>query len=176
MDTLKSIAFVLMIPLLATAALLLIAGGGDGVFEEKGIARVDQPKDLVFEWLSEPQHRTKWVHELTSSKTASRSVEKGSKLAEVVGYGSKSSKVEVEVLEAEYGELLALRLTEPGRVVEIRYQLSPHQSARRTRIDVTTSGKLDGWWRKLLEPILAGRITERVDEDLVRLGEAIRGA
>jgi uncharacterized protein YndB with AHSA1/START domain len=176
LDTLKALAFFLMIPLLVSVGLLLIAGKGDGEFRQEGITRIDQPKDLVFEWLSEPEHRKEWVEGLFSSRLHGTQVEAGAKLDEVLADGSNRSNVKVEVLTADYGELLVLRFTEPGRVVEVRYALAPHLSTRRTRIDLTVSGQLDGWWAGLMEPVLAGRILDRVEEDLARLAEKIRGA
>ena len=176
MDTLKGIAVFLMIPLFATIGLLLIAGGGDGEFTGTSIARVEQPKDLVFEWLGQPDLRERWVEGLSESKgSGARDVEVGQKMTETVGLGADQRRVTVEVLEAEYGEQLTLRFTEPGRTMDVSYKLSPNQSAKRTRVDVTVTGKLDGWWPRLIEPILAGRITTHLDDDLVRLDERMRG-
>jgi uncharacterized protein YndB with AHSA1/START domain len=176
METLKSILFVLMIPLLGTAALLLVAGGGDGEFEDTGIVTIDHPQDLVFEWLTKPEHRKEWIEGLTSSRCDARDVEAGATLKEVVDEGDGPQDRTVEVLQAEYGALVKLRVTEPGRVYEVSYALSVHRSSRRTRIDVSTKGTLEGWWARLVEPILSARIEERIEADLVRLAEKLRGA
>lgn len=176
MEFLKNTLVVLMVPLLGTVGLLLAAGGGDGVFENAGIARINHPRDLVFEWLTLPEHRTKWVPGLESCKTEDLHVEPGTTFREIVK-GENGSRVErtVEVVTADYGELVVLRFTEPGRVVSVEYKLSVHQSARKTRIDLTTSGSLEGWWAKLTEAFASSDIQEAAEAELDILATKIRG-
>lgn len=173
MDGFKNILLMLTIVLVATVGVLLVAGGGDGTFEHKGLARVEHPKEEVFEWLLDPTLRVQYLKGLSSSKADMHRVEKGAHLLEVVGKGSSTFERRIEVLEAEAGEVVALRITEPGRTIEVHYKLSPNQSGKRTRVDYVLSGHFDAWWARVLEPFLTSRAIDEVEADLHSLDQKL---
>jgi len=176
MDALKSLLLVVCVGLVATVVILLCASGGDGVFEHKGLARVEHSKDDVFEWLCEPELRVQWIAGLSSSKSDALQVEKGSHLVEIVGGGADRRERKIEVLEAEPGLAVVLRITEPGRTFDVHYRLSPNQSSKRTRVDYTLSGHFDAWWARVLEPFMSARLVEELEADLARLDQKLRQA
>jgi len=160
----------------ATAGLLLLASGGDAHFEHKGIARVEQPQDDVFEWLSTPELRVQWIAGLSSSKSDAVEIQKGAKLREVVGGGAQRYERTLEVLEAEQGRVFTIRITEPGRTLQVEYRLSPNQSGRRTRVDYVLTGQYEAWWARVWEPFLSSDAIEEIEADLARLDERLRKA
>ena len=123
MDGFKNILLMLTIVVVATVGVLLVAGGGDGTFEHKGLARVEHPKEEVFEWLLDPALRVQYLKGLSSSKADMHRVEKGAHLVEIVGEGQDRHERRIEVLEAEAGSTVAMRITEPGRTLEVHYRL-----------------------------------------------------
>jgi len=175
-DTLKNILLMLLLAGVAAAVLLLVASGGDAAFEHKGIARVEHAKEDVFEWLSDPELRVQWVDGLTTSKTDAAEVEKGVTLREVVGEGADRHERTLEVLEAEFGSVFSVRITEPGRTLQVQYRLSPNQSGKRTRVDYVLSGQFEAWWARVWEPFLSADLIEELEADLERLNQHLRKA
>jgi uncharacterized protein YndB with AHSA1/START domain len=172
-DALKNILLVLTVVALATVGVLLLASGGDGTFEHKGLARVEHSQEDVFEWLLDPTLRVQYVAGLSSSKADMHRVEKGAHLVEIVGEGQDQHERRIEVLEAVAGSTVAMRITEPGRTLEVHYRLSPNQSNKRTRVEYVLSGHFDAWWARVLEPFLSSRAIDELEADLLRLDQTI---
>jgi uncharacterized protein YndB with AHSA1/START domain len=172
-DALKNILLVLTVVARATVGVLLLASGGDGTFEHKGLARVEHSQEDVFEWLLDPALRVQYVAGVSSSKADMHRVEKGAHLVEIVGEGQDRHERRIEVLEAEAGSTVAMRITEPGRTLEVHYRLMPNQSNKRTRVEYVLSGHFDAWWARVLEPFLSSRAIDDLESDLLRLDQTI---
>lgn len=160
----------------AAVGLLLIASGGDGAFEHKGLARVEHSREDVFTWMSDPELRVQWIEGLSTSRSDALRVEKGARLREVVDQDGTRHERTIDVLEAEFGQIFAIRITEPGRTLEVHYRLSPNQSGKRTRVDYTLSGRFDAWWARVWEPFMTADLIEELEADLARLDERLRKA
>ncbi len=174
MDTLKSLALLLALVAIATVTILLVASGADGKFEHTGLARVEAPREDVFEWLSQPERRAAWGADVVSSKMDTLDVEVGSKLTEVLGGPAGQRTRKLEVLEVQFGTRYAVRISEPGRTFDVQFRLSANQSAKRTRVDFQITGRFDAWWARVLEPFLTARLVKEIEADLARLDESLR--
>lgn len=173
MDALKSLLLLLSVVAAATVAVLLVASGGDGKFEHTGIARVGHAKEDVFEWLLDPELRVQYLEGVSSSKADMHRVEKGAHLVEEVSADGDRFQRRVEVLDAQAGSTVVLRISEPGHTFEVQFRLSPNQSAKRTRVDYVLSGHFDAWWARVLEPFLVSREVEKLEADLKRLDQTL---
>jgi uncharacterized protein YndB with AHSA1/START domain len=176
MDALKSLLLLLTVVAVATVAILLMASGGDAAFTLEGLTRIDHPRDDVYEELSEPAERLKWMQGLTECRSDTARIAVGTTLKETIQDAQGRHQRTVEVLEAEPGEVFAVRILEPGRQLEVRYHLAPHQSTHRTRVDFKVSGHFDAWWARVLEPFMSSDVGKEIEADLARLGEHLRSA
>ena len=175
MEFTKNLLFVLLVPLTAAVALLLIAGGGDGVWQHQGIHTIAQPRARVFDWLSDPNYRTEWVVDLKTSRSVTRRIDVGSKIEESYTIDGARVKRTYEVVAYEPESVLSLRSQHEGYLLELTYNLSPHMSGQRTRIDLDITVTFEAWWARVGEVILGSRVLDDIEADLEAL-EAKMGA
>ncbi len=171
MDVLKGITFLLTILGALGAGILTVAGGADGVWKHEGVARVDCPKELVFEVLTEPDLRKAWVEGLVSSKSSSgQDLEKGATLEETYVLDGATERRSMKVVAYQVGERFAFEAsTTDGGRVEFDYRLRPNMGTGKTRIDYTCTVEYSSWWATILEPILGHFELERIEAEFERL-------
>ena len=169
MEALKTVVFLLVILLGLMTVGLVVAGGGDGHWEDKRIARVPTRQQFVFDWLVDPEHRVKWIEGLQESHNPEHRMRKGSRLREVIEIEGERYERTLEVTELVQDKVFAYSTSYGDVDYTIRYELSPLNTARKTRLEVTVTAQYHGLWRKLFEPVLARTLDVRIDQDLETL-------
>ena len=166
MEALKTVLFVIVLLAGLLTAGLVVVGGGDGHWEHEGIARFPSRSGDVFDWLTGPSYRVKWIDGLVKSQGPAGGVVPGARIAEVIEIdGVRHARV-LEVTEVDYGRVFAYRTTCDGVDYEVRYELSALNTARKTRVDFGVTAEYHGFWRKLIEPVLTHALRGRLDRDL----------
>jgi uncharacterized protein YndB with AHSA1/START domain len=172
MELIKSFGLILSVLLAVAAAIVTISGGGDGLWEHDGVVKLSQPRDRVFEWLTDPEKRQEWVVGLVDSRSEpSGWLKEGSRLLETLEVDGERLKRTLEVTELENGSVFAYGTTEGDVEVEMRYKFSVHLSGANTRIDYTCRAQYPGWLAKVIEPMLGQRRLSRMKEGFERLEE-----
>lgn len=170
METVKFILFLLVLGALGYGGVLYLWGGGDGDYVEEASVTVDGSNEIVFTWLLEPEHRLRWIDGLESSRRDGYGRwDKGARLEEQVERDGHRIERTLEVVEFVEGRTLALATVEDGVAITYRFDLRAHNTGRSSRVTATVQAHYEGFWGKLLEPVLGPRILERVQRDLERL-------
>lgn len=174
METIKSLGLILSVLLALAAAIVTVSGGGDGLWEHDGIVKISAPREQVFEWLTDPEKRQKWVVGLVDSKADRPGwLKEGSRVRETIEVDGERRERILEVTEFEHGSHFAYRTTENGVEITMRYAVGVHLSGARTRIDYTCLAQYPGMLARVIEPILGQRRLSRMQEGFDRLAERV---
>lgn len=170
MEKLKSLAFIATFLLIVGSVILTMIGGGDGVWELRGLQVVQRSHEHVFALLTEPQRRKGWVDGLAESTLEpAEDMAKGSRLREVLFVGGDRRERVLEITEYEPGTLLAFRVIDDGAELDARYELQNHETGEQSRIDYQYKVRFPGFLGRVLEPIRGQRLRSSIHADLERL-------
>ena len=176
MEVAKSILFVLCILLALAAAGLVAVGGADGTWKHEGIHRVPHSREDIFEWLSTPDRREQWIEGLRSSKESLQGVREGAVIHEQIEVDGVRYDRDVRITAYEPYDRFAYETSWDGVDYAVTYQLAPNRTQRKSVVNFTCEVQYHGFWRKLIEPVLAAPVRERLYSDLDRLSEALTNA
>lgn len=169
MEAVKTVLFLLSILVALLTAGLVAVGGGDGRWEHEGIHRLNFPPQDVFEWVSEPQHRPRWIEGLRTSEEPIEGLQAGAVIVEKFEVDGVRHERRLEITDIEYGKRFAYTTTWDGVDYGLTYEFAPLHSAKKTKIDFTATVQYHGFWPRLMEPVLAGAVREQLYADLERL-------
>lgn len=170
METLKLILFLAVLGTLGSAGVLFVWGGYDGRFDDEGTIVIDGSNDQVFRLLLEPEHRTRWVEGVSDSKRVGfGGWERGSRLTETLERGALPLERSLSVVELVEGRSLVLETEEEGVPIRYRYELKAHNTGRESRVLYTVEAQYEGFWPKLLEPLIGGKLFARTKRELETL-------
>lgn len=127
--------------------------------------------EVVFEYLTEPEHITKWVGGLISTEPLTDpGLHIGAKSRETVKEGKRTRVMESEVLAFDRPRSLDIRITSKGIDVLSKYTLneSGSQTFIQHDIDAIYSGIL-----RLISFMFKRAVQRQCDDDLVRLKTAV---
>lgn len=170
METIKFILFLIVLATLGTGGVLYLWGGGDGEYVGETGVTVAGSNDVVFTWLLEPEQRLLWIEGLRSSRRDGYGRwDAGARIDETLERDGHPLERTLEVVEFVEGRRLALATVEDGVAITYRFELKAHNTGRSSRVALTVEVRFEGFWERLLEPVLGPRILERVQRDLERL-------
>lgn len=177
MDLLKPLALIVSTLLVLATALLTVIGGADGRWEHEGLVKVQAPPDRVFEYLTDPEMRMRWVGGLVDSEADPVGrVDEDSCLRETIEVDGQRGNRVLEVTDFQAGSVFAYRTSEGGVDIEMRFTIGAHLSGKRSRIDYHCTAQYPGWKAKVIEPILGHARLSEIEADFERLAAAaIRG-
>ena len=119
--------------------------------------------------MSEPKHRTRWIEGLRSSEEPFEGIQAGAVIEEEIEIDGVRHKRRLEITDVEYGKRFAFKTSWDGVDRELAYEIAPLNSAKKTVINFRASVQYHGLWPRLIEPVLAGSVRERLYTDLERL-------
>ncbi|TDJ79878.1 MAG: SRPBCC family protein [Planctomycetota bacterium] len=170
MEFFKSLSLILGVLSFFAAALLTLAGGGDGLWEHEGLMRVNRSKERVFEVLTTPELRKQWIEGLVESKVVpDGELDADSRLEEVIMVdGVRRTRILV-VTDYERDSHVAFRYTDGDVEVEMRYEFRLYHGSGKCTVAFMCEAQYPGLPPKVIEPILGHMRLSRIEADLERL-------
>lgn len=176
MEILKTLGLLLVLGAVGSGVVLFLVGGGDGRWEAERMLKLGASPDRVFELLTEPSERERWVVGLRRSTCESTRVAEGSVLKETRLVDGREIEVVLEVTSYVPGQHFAYRAEIDGVPIEMSYRLAAHLSGQRCRVDYACSAQFSGTWAKLIEPLLGASLLSRIEDDHEHLQVVARGS
>jgi uncharacterized protein YndB with AHSA1/START domain len=160
----------LAVVILAVVGLLVLARGESRLDASVDVAR---PPDVVFTWISEPQHIQKWLGWLVEIRPLTPESDRaGARQVWVMedrNNNNQRMEIHTEYVAYQPPNALTASLRVPeGFSGTVEYRLEPLDGGR-TRLHYVGSYQFDHWLAKLLEPVITRSAQQKLEEDLARL-------
>ena len=167
---------VVVVLAIVSAGGLVIAGGGDGVYQGDRMVRISTRRAAVFDALVDPQKRKAWVTGLTRPSTnMPASLAPGTKFSETVTVDGQEQTRQMEITAFQEGQRFGYRTTTPKGSFEIVYDVSAHYTGKRTLLKADFTATWQEPWDVLIEPILSSQLLTSMEAELARLKDAVEG-
>jgi uncharacterized protein YndB with AHSA1/START domain len=167
--------------LLVTAVVaLLVARGGRGDGRIEAAVDISQPRDVVFAWITEPEHLKSWVGWLVEVRPATPDQNGvGTRqiwIMEDRNNNNQRMEIQSEVIVYRRPEQVQTRLNAPeGFTGTVDYRLEA-VAPNRTRLTYTASYQYLHWFAKLLGPLISRSAQQKLEADLARLKQHVEAA
>lgn len=170
MEFFKSLSLVLGVLSFFAAALLTLAGGGDGLWEHEGLIRIHRSRERAFECLVTPELRKQWIEGLIESKVVpDGALSADSRLEEVIMVdGVRQTRV-LQVTEFELDSHVAFQYSDGDVEVRMRYEFRLYRGSGKCTVAYTCEAQYPGLPPKVIEPILGHMRLSVIEANLERL-------
>ena len=167
---LYGIAALLTVVVVAVVVLLAIGSSESRLSASVEVAR---PADVVFEWISEPQHVKQWLGWLVEIRAVTpQQGQVGARQVWVMedrNNNNQLMEIQTEYVEYRSPDVLTARLAAAaGFTGTVEYRLHAMGSDR-TRLDYVASYHFEHPLARLLEPLITRSAQQKLEDDLARL-------
>ena len=168
-----------LVAVVALAVVVLLAMGSS---ESRLSATVEvaRPADVVFEWISQPEHVKQWLGWLVEIRPVTpQQGQVGARQVWVMedrNNNNQLMEIHTEYVDYRAPQSLTTRLSAAeGFTGTVEYRLEPVDD-RRTRLHYVGFYQFDHWLARLLEPLITRSAQQKLEEDLARLKAKAEGA
>lgn len=155
--------------------LLIATRGASGRSVNRASIDIDAPREIVFEFLTDPDLTPRWIGGVESSTPLTDGgLVVGARSKEVVVAGEQRLELITEITAIDAPSHLGLSITTDQLSVEVTYDLT--ESDRVTHLEYEGIAHYEPLMVRLAEPFIRVSVQNKLEEDLARLQQLAEGS